>query len=76
MLSLIFMTATVVAVHWFWIRPILKSRPAFRFCTHEESVFATCAKLKGIKQELSSVIVIAASVTIAAMTSRRLWVDA
>jgi hypothetical protein len=41
MLSVIFMTATIVAVYWFWIRPILKSRPAFaEFYTHEESVFA------------------------------------
>jgi hypothetical protein len=34
MLSFILMTATMVAVYWFWIRPILKSRQS------EESVFA------------------------------------
>jgi hypothetical protein len=41
MLSFILMTATMVAVYWFWIRPILKSRPAFAECyACEESVFA------------------------------------
>jgi hypothetical protein len=66
MLSFILMTATMVAVHWFWIRPILKSRPAFaEFYAREESVFAAAReKLKGIKQKLSSVIVIAASVAV------------
>jgi hypothetical protein len=66
MLSVIFMTATIVAVYWFWIRPILKSRPAFAECyACEESVFAALReKLKGIKQKLSSVIVIAASVAV------------
>jgi hypothetical protein len=66
MLSFILMTATMVAVHWFWIRPILKSRPALaEFYTSEESVFAAVReKLKGIKQKFSSVIVIAASVAV------------
>jgi hypothetical protein len=66
MLSFILMTATIVAVYWFWIRPILKSRPAFAECyACEESVFAALReKLKGIKQKLSSVIVIAASVAV------------
>jgi hypothetical protein len=41
MLSFIFITATIVAVYWFWIRPILKSRPASaEFYSSEESVFA------------------------------------
>ena len=66
MLMFILMTATVVAVYWFWIRPILKSRPAFaEFYAREESVFtAMREKLKGIKQKLSSVIVIAASAAV------------
>jgi hypothetical protein len=66
MLSFILMTTTMVAVHWFWIRPILKSRPAFaEFYAREESVFAAAReKLKGIKQKLSSVIVIAASAAV------------
>jgi hypothetical protein len=66
MLSFILMTATMVAVYWFWIRPILKSRPAFaEFYSSEESVFAAVReKLKGIKQKLSSVIVIAASIAV------------
>ncbi len=52
-----------VAVYWFWIRPILKSRPAFReLYEQEESFFAAVReKFKGIKQKLSSAIVIAAS---------------
>jgi hypothetical protein len=66
MLMFILMTATIVAVYWFWIRPILKSRPAFaEFYAREESVFAAAReKLKGIKQKLSSVIVIAASAAV------------
>ena len=66
MLSFILMTATMVTVYWFWIRPILKSRPAFAECyACEESVFAAVReKLKGIKQKLSSVIVIAASAAV------------
>ena len=66
MLSFILMTATMVAVYWFWIRPILKSRPAFaEFYSSEESIFAAVReKLKGIKQKLSSVIVIAASAAV------------
>ena len=66
MLMYILMTATLVAVYWFWIRPILKSRPAFaEFYAREESVFtAVREKLKGIKQKLSSVIVIAASAAV------------
>ena len=66
MLMFILMTVTVVAVYWFWIRPILKSRPAFAdFYAREESVFAAMReKLKGIKQKLSSVIVIAASAAV------------
>jgi hypothetical protein len=66
MMTFILMTATIVAVYWFWIRPILKSRPAFaEFYAGEESVFAAVRdKLKGIKQKLSSVIVIAASAAV------------
>jgi hypothetical protein len=66
MLMFILMIATVVAVYWFWIRPILKSRPAFaEFYAREESVFAAIRdKFKGIKQKLSSVIVIAASAAV------------
>ena len=66
MLMYILMTATLVAVYWFWIRPILKSRPAFQeFYEQEDSLFvALCEKLKGIKQKLSSAIVIAASAAV------------
>ena len=66
MLMFILMTATIVAVYWFWIRPILKSRPAFQeLYEKEDSVFlALREKLKGIKQKLSSAIVIAASAAV------------
>src|SRR4051794_39713176 len=66
MLMFILMTATIVAVYWFWIRPILKSRPAFaEFYAREESIFtAVREKLKGIKQKVSSVIVITASAAV------------
>jgi hypothetical protein len=66
MLLFISIAATLVAVYWFWIRPILKSRPAFRELYQEEENFlaALRAKFAGIKQKLSSAIVIAASAAV------------
>lgn len=66
MLMFILVAATFVAVYWFWIRPVLKSRPAFRdLYEREESFFAAlCEKFAGIKQKLSSAIVVAASVAV------------
>jgi hypothetical protein len=66
MLLYISMAATLVAVYWFWIRPILKSRPAFRELYQEEEDFfvALREKFAGIKQKLSSAVVIAASVIV------------
>lgn len=63
MLLFVSMAATLVAVYWLWIRPILKSRPAFRELYQEEENFLTAlrAKFAGIKQKLSSAVVIAAS---------------
>lgn len=63
MLLFISMTATLVVVYWFWIRPILKTRPAFRELYEEgENFFAALrTKFAGIKQKLSSAVVIAAS---------------
>ena len=54
---------TVLAICWFWIEPILKSRPAFRdIYADGNTIFAALKeKLKGIKQKLSSVVVICAS---------------
>src|SRR5581483_11452906 len=48
------------------IRPILKSRPAFReLYEQEESIFAALReKFAGIKQKLSSAIVVGASVAV------------
>ena len=55
--------ASLLAIYWFWIEPILKSRPAFRdIYAHDNTIFAALKeKLKGIKQKLSSVVVICAS---------------
>jgi hypothetical protein len=66
MLTFVLVVATPVAIYWFWIRPILKSRPAFQeLYEKEDSVFiALREKLKGIKQKLSSAIVIAASAAV------------
>ena len=66
MLTFVLVVATLAAIYWFWIRPILKSQPAFReLYEREESLFAALReKLKGIKQKLSSAIVIAASAAV------------
>lgn len=68
MLMFVLMAATLVAVYWFWIRPILKSRPAFRELYQKEVDFlvALRAKFAGIKQKLSSAIVIAAGAIVSA----------
>jgi hypothetical protein len=66
MLTIVLVVATLVAIYWFWIRPILKSRPAFReLYEQEESFFvAVRQKFAGIKQKLSSAIVIVASAAV------------
>ena len=66
MVMAIMLFATVIAIYAFWIRPILQSRPAFReLYDKEESFFvALCEKFAGIKQKLSSAIVVAASVAV------------
>ncbi len=66
MLMFILVAATFVAVYWFWIRPVLESRPAFRELYEREESFLAAARQKfaGIKQKLSSAIVIAASVLV------------
>jgi hypothetical protein len=68
MLIFVLMAATIVAVYWFWMRPVLRSRPAFReLYEKEESFFrALREKLKGIKQKLSSALVVAVSAAVAA----------
>ena len=60
--------ATALAIYWFWIDPILKSRPALRdIYAKNQSVFARLKeKLKGIKQKLSSAVVIGASAAVTA----------
>jgi hypothetical protein len=66
MIMAIMLFATLVAIYVFWIRPILHSRPAFReLYQKEESFFSALReKLKGIKQKLSSAIVIIASAAV------------
>jgi hypothetical protein len=66
MVMAVMVFATLVAIYTFWIRPILKTRPAFReLYQEEENIFAALrAKFAGIKQKLSSAVVIAASVIV------------
>ena len=66
MLLSILVAASFVAVYWFWIRPVLKSRPAFRELYEQEESFlaAVREKFAGIKQKLSSAIVVAASIAV------------
>jgi hypothetical protein len=56
----------MIAVYWLWIRPILKSRPAFRDLDPKQTNFfaAVGEKFSGIKQKLSTAVVIAASVAV------------
>lgn len=66
MLTFTLVFATLVAIHWFWVRPILKTRPAFsELYAREESFHAALGeKFAGIKQKLSSVAVIGASAAV------------
>ena len=66
MVMAVLLFATLVAIYAFWIRPILQSRPAFRelYQKEESFVVALREKLKGIKQKLSSAIVIIASAAV------------
>lgn len=66
MLTFILAIAVILTVYWFWVRPLLKSRPELReLYQREESFFAALReKLKGLKQRLSSVLVIAAGAAI------------
>jgi hypothetical protein len=66
MVMIVMLFATLVAIYAFWIRPILKSRPAFHgLYQEEENLFAALrVKFAGIKQKLSSAVVIAASVLV------------
>ena len=67
MVMVVLVFATLLAIYWFWIRPIMKSRPAFHeLYDKEENFFAALReKLKGIKQKLSSAIVVTASAAVA-----------
>jgi len=68
-MTIIFLSvATVLAAYWFWIEPILKSRPAFTeiYAREQSFVAALREKLKGIKQKLSSAVVICASAAVSA----------
>jgi len=66
MLTFVLISATLVAIYWFWVRPILKTRPGFiELYSQEESIVAALAeKFAGIKQKLSSVAVIGASAAV------------
>jgi hypothetical protein len=66
MLTFVLIVATLIAIYWFWIRPILKTRPAFAELYNREESFIAALRLKfaGIKQKLSSVAVIGASAAV------------
>ncbi len=66
MLMFVLVLSTLAAIYWFWIRPILASRPAFRdlYDKEESFVAALREKFAGIKQKLSSAAVIAASAAV------------
>ena len=66
MLMFVFVTATLVAIYWFWVRPILKTRPAFaELYLREDTILAAFReKFAGIKQKLSSAAVIGASAAV------------
>jgi hypothetical protein len=66
MLTIVLIVATLIALYWFWIRPILKTRPAFAELYNREESFIAALRLKfaGIKQKLSSVAVIGASAAV------------
>ena len=66
MLMFVLVFATLIAIYWFWIRPILKSRASFHDLYEKEENFlaALREKFKGIKQKLSSAIVITASAAV------------
>ena len=70
MLTLIefaFFVACVLTAYAFWVRPILRSRPALKlFVDRTDSLWAAvCLKLQGIKQKLSGAILMAASAIVA-----------
>lgn len=66
MVMAVMLFAALVAIYAFWIRSILRSRPALReLYRREESFFAALReKLKGIKQKLSTAAVVSASAAV------------
>ena len=66
MLTFVLISATIVAIYWLWVRPILKTRPGFieLYAREESIVTALAKKFAGIKQKLSSVAIIAASAAV------------
>jgi hypothetical protein len=65
-LQFAFFAAAVVAVYWFWLRPIMKTIPAFDTRYLETDNFWKALKLRfqGIKGHLASVSGAAASVIV------------
>jgi hypothetical protein len=68
MLLTILILATLVVTYFCWIRPVLRTRPELKhfYDTEENQLIAIQKKFQGIKQKLSSGIVIAASVAVSA----------
>ena len=53
----------VAAVYWAWVRPLLKSRPAFTEFYRREQSLLTALRLKfaGIKEKLTAAVVVMAA---------------
>ncbi|MGJ4927142.1 hypothetical protein ACQR1I_03975 [Bradyrhizobium sp. HKCCYLS2038] len=66
MFAFALIAVAVITVCWFWIRPILRSRPALHeLYRKEESLFAGVReKFAGIKQKLSTAVVISVSAAV------------
>jgi hypothetical protein len=67
MLELAFFAASVLLAYTFWVRPILRSRPALKALVDRTGSLweAVRLKLEGIKQKLSGAILMAASAIVA-----------
>ena len=67
MIRILLLLACLAAIYWFWIRPILRSRPEFkRLWDAEDNLFtALQAKFAGIKGKLTTAITSGAGIAVA-----------
>ena len=66
MIVAVLILPTLVAIYWFWVRPILRLRPSLHEFYAEADTFWEAVRLKfaGIKQKLASAAVVAASIAV------------